>query len=276
MVNNHDNTRRIAEYYERFDEKERLSNRMGQLEFRRSQELIKRHIPSPPAIVLDIGGAAGKYSCWLAQEGYEVHLIDPIRSLVKQARHASKSQPDFPLASCLIGDARTLPFPDMSVDVILLFGPLYHLIHQRDRAKALSQAYRVLKNKGLLFAVGISRFASAVDALLQGFLTDPEFRKIVDQDLTNGQHKNPTQNISYFTDAFFHHPKELQSEIERAGFSQIELVAIEGLGYMVQNLESYLEEKQLRESLFQILRCIESEPSLIGASPHVMSIARKL
>ena len=83
MAINNDTIKRIAEYYEHFDESERLTDPLDQLEYVRSQEMIRRHLSSPPAVVLDIGGAAGIYSCWLAQEGYEVHLVDPIPSLVE-------------------------------------------------------------------------------------------------------------------------------------------------------------------------------------------------
>jgi SAM-dependent methyltransferase len=50
-------------------------------------------------------------------------------------------------------------------DVVLLFGPLYHLTQRVDRLTALQEARRVLRSGGLLLAAGISRFASALDGL---------------------------------------------------------------------------------------------------------------
>jgi hypothetical protein len=64
----------------------------------------------PPATVLDIGGAAGRYACWLAREGYEVHLVDPVPAHIQQSQMASALQPETPIASCTIGDARRLKF----------------------------------------------------------------------------------------------------------------------------------------------------------------------
>jgi hypothetical protein len=45
----------------------------------------------------------------MAAQGYGVHLVDPIHLHVEQARDASARQPDHPLESCHIGDARDLP-----------------------------------------------------------------------------------------------------------------------------------------------------------------------
>ena len=98
----------VVAHYNNFSEEERLSDTWGQIEFVRSIEILKRYIPEPPAEVLDIGGAAGRYACWLAQEGYEVTLINPVPLHIKQAEEASTEQPESPIHSCLPGDARNL------------------------------------------------------------------------------------------------------------------------------------------------------------------------
>lgn len=89
----------VLSYYEGFDEESRLTRGGGLLEFARMQELILRFLPSPPSVVLDVGGGPGRYSCWLARNGYEVHHVDPVQKHVEQAREASARQPDHPLTS---------------------------------------------------------------------------------------------------------------------------------------------------------------------------------
>ena len=50
------------------------------------------------------------------------------------------------------GDARDMPFvPTATADVTLLLGPLYHLIGDEEKLKALNEAKRVTKPGGLIF-----------------------------------------------------------------------------------------------------------------------------
>jgi 2-polyprenyl-3-methyl-5-hydroxy-6-metoxy-1,4-benzoquinol methylase len=76
----------------------RLRTGWFQLERAQTQELLLRHLPATPATVIDAGGGAGAYACWLAARGYHVHLIDPVPKHVEQARAASSRQPQHPLA----------------------------------------------------------------------------------------------------------------------------------------------------------------------------------
>lgn len=268
-------TDKVVKYYSVYDEQVRLSSNWGQIEFLRTQEIINRYLVSPPAVVLDIGGAAGRYSCWLAKEGYEVHLVDPVPLHVEQAKEASNAQLKAPIASCIIGDARRLEFNGETADAVLLLGPLYHLVDAQDRSRALTEAYRVLKTDGYLFAAGISRFASTVDGLVTGNYLDPAFQEIMRNDLDTGQHRNPTDNPAYFTDTFFHHPDELRAEVASAGFEIMGLLAVEGIGYMIKDFDEAWKRDGDRAFLLEIVGKIESEPSLIGASPHMMCVGLK-
>ncbi len=150
-------------HYEGGREAERLLNSVGQLELVRTQELLSRYLPPPPATIFDVGGGTGIYAFWLAQQGYEVHLIDAVPLHIEQARRSSESEPSRTLASMAVGDARQLNREVESVDVVLLLGPLYHLTARSDRIGALREAHRILRDGGIIFAAGISRFASTLD-----------------------------------------------------------------------------------------------------------------
>jgi ubiquinone/menaquinone biosynthesis C-methylase UbiE len=82
----------------------------------------------------------------------------------------------------VVGDARTLPAAPARTDALLLLGSLYYLTEAEDRAQVLREARRVLRPRGLLFAVGISRFASLLDGLFPGVIDDPTFAAIVERD----------------------------------------------------------------------------------------------
>ncbi|HLH73563.1 MAG TPA: class I SAM-dependent methyltransferase, partial [Chloroflexota bacterium] len=230
----------------------------------------------PPATILDVGGGPGVYACWLASEGYEVHLVDAVPLHVEQALRASEAQPGCPLASVRLGDARQLLQADASADVVLLLGPLYHLTERQDRLQALGEAKRVVRPAGLVFAVGISRFASLLDGLMSEYLDDPAFARIVEQDLATGQHRNPTNHPGYFTTAFLHHPDELQREVREAGLKVVEIVGLEGPGgWLVHDFESWWSNPERRVHLLSAARAVEHEPSLLGLSAHLLVVARK-
>jgi ubiquinone/menaquinone biosynthesis C-methylase UbiE len=266
----------ILAYYDAGNEAQRLLGGTGQLEFTRTQELLQRFLPCPPAIVYDIGGGAGIYACWLAEQGYEVHLVDVVPLHIEQARAASSAQPDHPIASLTVGDARAIDRQDESVDAVLLLGPLYHLTEREDRLLALREARRILRSEGAVFAVGISRFASALDGLLHKFLDDADFMRIVEQDLAEGQHRNPTEHPGYFTTAYFHRPEELAAELEEADLHLEATIAVEGPGWLLQDLEEWWRDSTRRERLLSVIRWLETEASVIGVSSHIMAIGRKL
>jgi ubiquinone/menaquinone biosynthesis C-methylase UbiE len=264
----------ILGYYAAALERDRLFQGRCQLERVRTQELLARHLPPPPAVVLDVGGGPGVYAGWLATQGYEMHLVDPVPLHVEQAA-ADPELGDHPLSSARVDDARRLDQPASSVDAVLLMGPLYHLTDRADRLQALREARRVARPAGWLFAVGISRFTSLLDGLSAGYLHDSTFACIVEQDLRDGQHRNPDNHPGYFTTAFFHHPEELQAEIRDAGWSIVETVGIEGPGWwMPREFAEWWDDETRRERLLAAVRAVEREPTLLGLGPHLMVVAR--
>jgi ubiquinone/menaquinone biosynthesis C-methylase UbiE len=264
----------VLGHYQQVEEDSRLHSGWFQLEFARTKELIQRHLPPAPAVLLDVGGGSGTYSSWLTGLGYEVHLIDPVPKHIEQAHSRSAGQAR-QLKSARVGDARHLEQSDLSVDAILMMGPLYHLTDRDDRLGGLREARRVLRPAGLLFAAGISRFSSLFDSLRNGFFEKPEFASILQRDLAEGQHRNQTENPIYFTTAFFHRPAELAEEIAEAGFKNTMVFAIEGPGWMADNFEQLWGDDNQRTRLLDHIRKIEREPEILGASAHLLAIARK-
>ena len=266
---------KVVDHYASGYEADRLNIGSGQLERERTRELLSRFMPSAPAVVLDIGGGPGGHACWLAKQGHKVHLIDITPLHVEMAIDASRRQPEAPLAGATLGDARSLPWPDKSADAVLLLGPLYHLTEKQERLQALAEAHRVLKPRGILFAVGVSKFASTIDGMRLGFLKDSQFAEIVERDLKDGQHRNPTGNPNYFTDTFFHHPDQLRNEVTEGGFEVSGLYGIEGPAWFLHDFDEWWTTPEYRERLLKIARTLETEPSLAGISAHLMVVAVK-
>jgi SAM-dependent methyltransferase len=264
----------VLDYYDSYPEEVRLQQGPFRLEFDRTKEILRRVLPPPPAVIVDVGGAAGAYSFWLAENGYTVHLVDSSQRLVSEARrrnHAAEAR----IASAAIADARALPQPTAFADAILVMGPLYHLPQEEDRIAALSEALRVVKRGSLVVVAGISRYASALDGLVRRLALDPAFKQIRDRDLIDGQHRNDTTTGQYFTTAFLHRPEDLAAEMHRAGCVAVSVRGVEGPGWMLQDFDARWEDEALRADMLEIARKLECEPSIVGASAHLLGIGRK-
>jgi ubiquinone/menaquinone biosynthesis C-methylase UbiE len=262
-------------HYAQIEEKDRLDMGVGLLEKERTREIISRYLGGPRLEILDVGGAAGVYSFWLASLGHSVHLIDVTPKHIEQAIQIN-AQANAPLSSITIGDARDLRnFEDASVDCILLFGPLYHLVEKEDRLKALQECFRVLKGKGKLVAAGINRYASLYDGLSRGLIDDPYFVEIMLQDLKNGQHRNPKNHPDYFTTTIFQLPSEMEAEVRESGFSLIETLPVEGPMWFIQHFEERWENKQARTQILDLMKLIEKDYASLLMTHHYIAVAEK-
>jgi hypothetical protein len=53
------------------------------------------------------------------------------------------------------------------------------------------------------------------------------------------------------------------------------VIADEGPGWLSQELDAWFDNDSARERLLSLLRRLETEPSLIGMSAHLLSVAYK-
>ncbi|HET9250762.1 MAG TPA: class I SAM-dependent methyltransferase [Candidatus Eisenbacteria bacterium] len=265
----------VGEYYATYPEELRLAQGTSRLEFERTKDILTRVLPPAPARVIDVGGAAGAYSAWLAGRGYEVHLVDLSPRLVEEARRRHGSAP-VRIESFTVGDARALPQEDGFADAVLVMGPLYHLTQRGDRVRALVEAVRVTRPGGVVAGAAISRYASTLDGLARRLTLDPRFVAIRDRDLRDGQHRNETERIDYFTTAYFHRPDDLHYELAEADLRDVRVFGVEGPGWILQDFEERWGNDALRADLLHVARVLEEEPSIVGASAHLLGVGRKM
>ncbi len=261
----------VSAFYNAGFEESRLDYGIAQLERIRTRKLLALSLPSAPATVLDIGGGAGAHAFWLAKLGYTVHLLDAADRLIEAARQRSANA-EHVLASVDVGDARVLPYASASADALLLLGPLYHLTSFTDRAQALSDARRVLKPGGVLFAAAITRWAGALYGLGQNLYLQPGFEGLIERTLADGQNRNPLGLRGGFTTAYFHRPDEFATEIADAGFLRTTLHGIEGPACMLPDFETRWNDRAQRRMMLTLADTLGTEPSLLGVSAHLMAI----
>jgi SAM-dependent methyltransferase len=236
----------------------------SRIEFERTKEILARYLPAEPARVLDVGGGPGAYAEWLAAEGHSVRLVDGTPLHVQQALERAQGR-----FSAVVGDARALDAPDDTYDIVLLLGPLYHLIDRAERLQALCEAHRALRAAGLLAAAAISRFAPLLDGLYAGWLSEPRLRSLAKRNLVDGVHRAGDSGM--FTTAYFHRVEELAGEVEEAGFRLEGLFGVEGPGWLLVDRE----DEQSQGNILHVARELEQEPAVIGTSAHLLAIGRK-
>ena len=256
----------VLAYYERLGETVRLDEGNGRLEFLRTWDILARVLPPPPGRIVDVGGATGVYAEPLARAGYEVTVVDPVRAHVAAAQA-------LPGVSAVLGDARALPQQSESADAALLLGPLYHLTDRADRLTAWREAARVIRPGGVVAAATISRFGSMLDGFAHGALSDPQFRLLAIDDLAEGVHRNPQDRPGWFTTAYFHRPEEVAAEAREAGLREVRTVLVEGpFGLALDRVREWLADPELTAVLLDTLRRFEHEPSLLGATSHLITL----
>jgi SAM-dependent methyltransferase len=262
----------IIDHYNVYDETERLKHDIGPLELVRTRELMSRYLPPAPAVVLDVGGATGVYSFWLAGLGYSVHLVDIVPRHIEQAREAAQVPGSPQLASMRVGDARSLDFDAGFAAAVIMHGPLYHLSDREDRLRAIAEAGRVLCPGGVLLAFAITRYAGLIYGLTKGHVFDPAYHAMIRNEVQTGQRENPPPWAFTFPNAYFHHPDELKAEVEDAGLHHEATLGILGPAWMVPNLDASWADPAQREVILDIARLTEHEPVL---GPRLLTIARK-
>ncbi|MFD8261929.1 class I SAM-dependent methyltransferase [Streptomyces griseoluteus] len=256
-------------YTETFNEADRLvTTADGQLEMVRTQELLRRHLPHQSARVLDVGGGPGAHARWLLDDGHAVHLVDPIEHHITQARRTG--------ATVELGDARQLSAEDASYDVVLVLGPLYHLLERRERDQALAEAYRVTKPGGLFAAAGINRFASLFEHTAFAHLHHEPVQQSIAGVLSSQIHDGKRS----FTAAYFHEPAQLQGEVDEAGFVDVVVHGVEGPAWsMLAAIERHTGESVVDSPVFAsaltAARMAEPYPELLAASSHLLVCARR-
>ncbi|MBT2385343.1 bifunctional 2-polyprenyl-6-hydroxyphenol methylase/3-demethylubiquinol 3-O-methyltransferase UbiG [Streptomyces sp. ISL-11] len=256
-------------YTDTFDEATRLTGTAdGVLEMVRTQELLRRHLPPAPCTVLDVGGGPGAHARWLSADGYRVHLVDPVAKHVVQAADAG--------CTAEVGDARGLAAGDGSYDVVLLLGPLYHLLDRADRDQALAEARRVTAAGGLVVAAAINRYASLFEHTATTWLDRASVRDAVTDILATGVHEPGRKG---FTAAYFHTGSQLAEEMRAAGLRDVTVYGVEGPTWSLLKAAelhggvSLVDSPMFRAAL-AAARAAEPYPDLLAASSHLLAVAR--
>ena len=250
----------IEKHYNKHPEDLRLLRRHGIVEFETTMYHLRRFL-KPGYRLLDIGAGTGHYTSALMAEGYEVKAVELVR------RNIDVFLKREPTADVVQGDARHMPFvPSASADVTLLLGPLYHLIGDDEKLKALKEAKRVTKPGGLIFVAYLMNEYSILSYCFDedriGGLLD---RGVVDQNF----------HIQAQADELYDYVRleDINRLDENAGLERVTIFSPDGASdYMRTRLNRMSDESFAHFIAYQ--KSISERADLIGAGSHVVDVVR--
>ena len=250
----------IEKHYNKHPEDKRLLRRHGIVEFETTMHHLHRFLQQGQYI-LDIGAGTGRYTSALMAEGYQVKAVELVR------RNIDVFLKREPLADVVLGDARNMAFlPSASSDVTLLLGPLYHLIGDEEKLKALNEAKRVTKPGGLIFVAYLMNEYSILSYCFdEERINDLLTRGVVDQ-----QYHVQVQEGELYD---YVRLEDINRLNEKAGLERVTIFSPDGAAdYMRTRLNQMSDETFARFIEYQ--KCISERLDLIGAGSHVVDVLK--
>ncbi|HZU13929.1 MAG TPA: class I SAM-dependent methyltransferase [Chloroflexota bacterium] len=264
--------RTVESYYDLAAERELSRLAVHRMEHAITTRALRQYLPAPPAVIADIGGGPGRYAVELAEAGYNVTLVDLSRRLLHLARQFADSK-DVALDAYIHGNALDLSaLPGDTFDAVLLLGPLYHLLLEEERRRALGEACRLLHDGGILFAAFITRYAPVRNMAQREPDAIVRDRALLEHALVTGQHHSAANDR--FTDAYFAHPAEIVPLLDSCGFTFLDLIACEGV---VSRIDQGINELQGEgwDAWVDVNYRLAHDPSVHGAAEHLLYAGKK-
>lgn len=263
---------RVESFYDGYAQSEWERMDRHRMEFQTTLRAMREFIP-PGSTILDAGAGPGRYSIELAKAGHRVTLLDLSSQNVELARQKARDM-GVQIAEFVHGNALDLSrFADSSFEVVLLMGPLYHLVEPSDRDRAIREALRVLQPGGILFASFISRYAVYLDLLKQDPALLARYARTYENLMDTAVHV-PTEKNPGFTDAYFAHPIEIEPLMSGHGLTTLRLAVSEGLIAPVEAAVNVLPN-ELFDEWVEVCYRLGTDPTIWGAGEHMLYVGRK-
>lgn len=254
------NEEKLIEYYNKFNEDKRLTTMHGKVEFLTAMKYIHKYI-KPNDKILDIGAGTGKYSITLYNEGYDVTAVELVKH---NLRVLEKNEPNI---KAYQGNALNLKFSDNSFDIVLLFGPMYHLISFEDKLKALNEAKRVCKNGGIIF---ISYCMNEYAVITHGFIENNINESIKNNLVDKNYMITPVKTDLYS----FVRLKDINKLNRLSKLKRIKVINQDGPTEYIKKIINKMNKETFNNYLAYHFKICEYR-ELLGSGRHILDILKK-
>ena len=255
----------LTNYYTTHNEDARLTSKHGMVEFLTTIHYVEKYL-KPGMRILEIGAGTGRYSHYFAQNGYNVDAVELMECNIEVFKANTKDGENITVQQ---GDAVDLQnIPSDQYDITLLLGPMYHLYTDEDKIAAMSEAIRVTKKGGIVFAAYCNNDMTVYHFgfLKNGFQT--------------GDHN---ELIDFETFKLDSTPKEVfalyrQEDVNKfMSHFNIQKLHYVGTDMLTRFIGGAVDE--MNDELFAMYMkyhlCICERPDMIGATFHMLDIFRK-
>ena len=241
-----------------------------QVEYLVTLHYLDTYLPETGRI-LDAGSGPGRYAVYLANRGYQLSLVDISPNALTIAQEVMREEglinkvEDFTEASI----TNLSNYHSNSFDaVVSLGGPLSHVFDSSEREKAVGELVRVAKPGAPIFISVMNRYTQLANIIKY----TPEDAEQIFDFLRDGNHLHPETGV--FTYTHFFTLEELSELVLLHDVKVENIVVVEGLASLLKGDVNGLPE-DLFNKWVEVFIKLSSEPSLIGASTHLLGIVRK-
>ena len=255
----------LSDYYGSYDEDNRLRSRHGSVEFLTTMRYVQMYL-KPGMRVLEIGAATGRYSHTLARQGYNVDAVELVQHNIEIFKRNTQPGEDVRIYQ---GNAKNLDMlGDDTYDITLLLGPMYHLFSVPEQLEALSEAIRVTKKGGVIFAAYCGNDATMVQYCFgRGMIMEQRYRDLIDP-VTFKASSDPAELFQLYR------KEDIDKLMGVFPVTRLHYVGTDmATNYMRQTIDEMDDELFDLYLKYHFAICERSD--LVGASHHILDVFRK-
>ena len=253
----------VIDFYNHYDEDGRLLKKSRTPEYLNTMKYIEKYL-KPGAKIIEIGAGAGRYSFALAEDGYDVTAVDLTPKNVEIMKRKVKPNHKIKIYE---GNACDLSaFKNETYDIVLLLGPMYHLFTEEDKHKALSEALRIAKTNGVIYASYCNN-----DTTIYKFFYTGRILKYLDK----GMIKEDYHTVSSMPEVFeLYRKSDIDELMKIYPVKRLHFVGVDMLSYLVDDKLDKLSDREFKEYMRFLSNICERE-DCTGLSIHMLDVFRK-
>ena len=253
----------VIDFYNNYDEEGRLLRKSRMPEYLNTMKYIKKYL-TPDAKIIEIGAGTGRYSLALAEMGYDVTAVELVPHNIEIMKKKVKAHHNIKIYE---GNACDMSaFKSEMYDIVLLLGPMYHLFNDEDKHKALSEAIRIAKTGGVIYASYCNN-----DTSVYKFF----YKNVVLEYLEKGLIKEDYHTVSSPKEIFeLYRKTDIDSLMQRYSVTRLHFVGVDMLSYIFDDKFDNLNEREFEEYMKFLSNICERE-DCVGLSIHLLDIFKK-